>query len=123
MSKTAVKETTELQKKLEKLLELGKRKGYITYDDIDRTFPPGDLDAFDGNFLDQVYETLEKDKIEIRIPPTMDIEEEVKAYLAESLRYSIVLNQDLIKMYLRDIGKIRLLTPSEEEISSNGSAR
>ncbi|HQO06345.1 MAG TPA: sigma-70 factor domain-containing protein, partial [Fervidobacterium sp.] len=117
MSKTAVKETTELQKKLEKLLELGKRKGYITYDDIDRTFPPGDLDAFDGNFLDQVYETLEKNKIEIRdTTDLMNIEEEVKAYLAESPEiFDSTEPKDLIKMYLRDIGKIRLLTPSEEK--------
>jgi len=117
VSKTAVKETTELQKKLEKLLELGKRKGYITYDDIDRTFPPGDLDAFDGNFLDQVYETLEKNKIEIRdTTDLMNIEEEVKAYLAESPEiFDSTEPKDLIKMYLRDIGKIRLLTPSEEK--------
>ena len=75
------------------------------------------MDAFDGNFLDQVYETLEKNKIEIRdTTDLMNIEEEVKAYLAESPEiFDSTEPKDLIKMYLRDIGKIRLLTPSEEK--------
>ncbi|ANE42183.1 RNA polymerase sigma factor rpoD [Fervidobacterium ngatamarikiense] len=115
MSKTAVKENTELQKKLEKLIELGKRKGYITYDDIDRTFPPGESEEVDGN-LDLVYETLEKNKIEIRDTTDFaNMEEELKSYLSEGPEvFDSTEPKDLIKMYLRDIGKIRLLTPSEE---------
>ncbi|MGC9796854.1 RNA polymerase sigma factor RpoD [Fervidobacterium riparium] len=116
MSKTLSKDDLELQKKLEKLVELGKRKGYITYDDIDRTFPPGELYMTESNVLDVVYETLEKNRIEIRDTSDFsNIEEEVKAYLSEGPEiFDSTEPKDLIKMYLRDIGKIRLLTPSEE---------
>ncbi|MFN6991194.1 MAG: RNA polymerase sigma factor RpoD [Fervidobacterium sp.] len=116
MTKANLKEDTELQKKLDKLIELGKRKGYITYDDIDRTFPPTDVDTLDSTFLDIVYEALEKNKIEIRdMTDLSNIEEEVRAYLSESPEiFDSTEPKDLIKMYLRDIGKIKLLTPSEE---------
>jgi len=97
-SKSSVKDTskteTEFQtdskkkpevnfsKKTKDLVSLGKKKGYITYEDIDTAIPP-DFDGFDTNFLEEIYETLEKNQIKI-IEKDPDREEETPSEKAET---------------------------------------
>lgn len=49
----------EIEKRVRNLIKTGKKKGFITYDDIDKAFPP-DYDGFDTSLIEHIYEELEK---------------------------------------------------------------
>src|SRR6056297_2446348 len=55
----------EVKARMKELVSVGKKKGYITYEDIDKSLPP-DYTGFDGNFLETIYENLEKANVMIR---------------------------------------------------------
>ncbi|MDD5683532.1 MAG: RNA polymerase sigma factor region1.1 domain-containing protein, partial [Mesotoga sp.] len=54
----------EIDKRIKKLLRQGKKKGFITYEDIDSAFPP-DYEGFDSTLVESIYEEFEKNKINI----------------------------------------------------------
>src|SRR6056297_757916 len=55
----------EVKARMKELVNIGKKKGYITYEDIDKSLPP-EYTGFDGSFLETMYENLEKASIMIR---------------------------------------------------------
>jgi RNA polymerase primary sigma factor len=111
----------QVKKNIDKLIKLGKKQGYITYADIDNAFPP-DYKGFDAQMMEKTYEELEKNKIRIvekdeeEEEDTEDTEEEeIDSLLSSSPEmYDNISLKDPIKMYLKEIGKISLLTPSKE---------
>jgi len=113
--------SSQIEKRIKKLIQLGKKKGYITYEDIDKAFPP-DYEDFDTNLIEKIYEELEKNGINIlegeigEEEESANLEDEVKELLErESPEVHDASNvRDPIKMYLREIGKIPLLTPRQE---------
>ena len=118
MSKTEVKLDPKIEKKVKQLVKIGKKKGFITYEDIDKAFPP-DFDGFNSELIEKIYEELERNNIKIleRDPSegpeeVDDIEELLKEGGPEM--YDNTSLKDPIKMYLREIGKNPLLTPSQE---------
>ena len=96
----------------EKLLELGRSRGYVTYDEILKAFPEVEKDV---GFLEDLYERLATASVDIIGGGGMlgddlgdDLLDKRQVYKRHDSGY------DSIQMYLREIGQYPLLTALEE---------
>lgn len=103
------------EENLEALLKKGRERGFITEVEILTTFPQIENDI---SFLEKIYDLCEKAHIEIietkdlmELPPEKITAEELKRAL-QIEDYGEA--SDAVQHYLREIGKIPLLTPAEE---------
>lgn len=102
---------------VKKLLKLGRDRGFVTQEEILQVFPkPEDnieeLDQFFINLIDEnidVFETT-AEELEAESKGTTELEKELE--LLTTLEEGSV--TDPVRQYLRDIGKIPLLTAAEE---------
>lgn len=95
------------------LLELGKRKGVISQQDITEAFTEIEITPDE---LEKLYDKFEKEEIEIVTDMEKEMEEiEVTKEELEDLSVPEGINiDDHVKMYLKEIGKVNLLTAEEE---------
>jgi RNA polymerase primary sigma factor len=103
----------EREKKAEELLQKGRDRGYITYDELLLQFPSIEQDVM---FLDELYERLSTASVDVLEGGNIlgdEGKEPEPAHHAYS-RGGRSSGYDSIQMYLREIGQYPLLSPSEE---------
>lgn len=95
------------------LIEKGKKKGVLTFKEISDAFE--DIEVTPEE-IERLYDIFEKESIELVEDLDKELKEiEVSKEELEDLSVPEGINiDDHVKMYLKEIGKVNLLTPEEE---------
>jgi len=97
----------EIEAKENLLVEKGKQRGFITYDEIIKVFPEIENDI---SYLDELYEKLAVARIDIlESGNLLDLNEDISKLDTEDS------NPDSIQIYLREIGQYSLISQAEEK--------
>lgn len=103
-----------LELKSAELMKLGRERGYITYDELLRSFPEIEKDIL---FLDELYDRFSIAGIDVLKSGGLlgiDVNEELLAHKSAFRRNDS--SYDSIQMYLREIGQYPLLNAHEERV-------
>ena len=96
-----------LERNIEQLIDLGKKKGYLTYDEINHFLSEEIVNADD---LDLIFDRLDDQNISIL--ETEEVEE-LERKEGKPLEEAVHID-DPVKMYLKQMGQIPLLSREEE---------
>ena len=112
IKKTARKSKPLWEKKLTQLLAKGRQRGFVTFAEILKDFP---LIENDVPFLDELYDRFDKASIDI-LEDTGLLDEVADNAVVEKTKVSRYASSgmDSVQMYLKEIGKHRLIHASEE---------
>lgn len=108
-----------LKRDLRRLISLGKQKGFLTYDELNELLPE---DVSSSDEIDEIFELLSNE--DIRIVNSFNHKEKDKedilAENKEALEERLIVEErflpldDPVKMYLKQMGSISLLSREEE---------
>ncbi len=107
----ASKKALELEQKSQEMIEKGKKRGFVTYDEIIKVFPDIENNIL---FLDELYEKLSVAGIDVLEGGNLldvdgDTEKAALKYSKDSPTY------DSIQIYLKEIGQYPLIAASDEK--------
>lgn len=119
MRKMKKKEYT--RKDVEKIIALGKQKGYLTYDEVNELLPE---DISSSEDIDRIFELLGNEDIQL-VESEVDRDPEKEAEKTRMIREEAITEQlkleerfmpldDPVKMYLKQMGSISLLSRENE---------
>ena len=109
----------ELQVRIRELIKLAKEQGYLTFDDLNEALPEGVTDADD---LDAILIRLRKMEIDIieasEVDRFKDGKKDAEEEEEEKPETKLDILDDPVRMYLKQMGQVPLLTREQEvEIS------
>ena len=102
----------KIQRDVERIVELSRKKGFVTYDELNHYLSEDVLSPED---LDYVFDMLDRERIDV-----VDQERMSSAYMEKESKVQPELPEkyipldDPVKMYLKQMGKIPLLTREQE---------
>jgi RNA polymerase primary sigma factor len=123
--KERLESTAEKYEGMKELITLGREKGYLLYDEVNSVLPDHissskDLDSIFSLFGDAGIEVIDSEKVlEVGKQKTRSQEpEEEKEQKPDTVVESLEKTDDPVRMYLREMGTVPLLTwPGEVEIA------
>ena len=108
--------------KIENLIKKGQKEGYVTQEDILKLFPRAEEDI---GVLDELYRILIENGIDV-FDEAVESKEKTAAEVEQEVRLTTALDKitsDPVRMYLREIGKVPLLTKEGEVVLAKGVER
>lgn len=95
---------------IEEMIAMGKKKGYVTYDDINSKLP----EDFTTDYIDEVISIFEEVDIPVvdnigTIPTRGYLEEELEEEAYEDLDDELAKGSDPVRLYLKEMGSVSLL--------------